>query len=111
MRLGAHHIAKIHYSFLSPIYLDAFRVEKIGGINLQGHFNGRSQFGKLGFETFSVWSHFEALNGIFWGQNVLKIYAHPLMLFYTLRPFQWCKNASIRARMKKLCLLQVDLPC
>jgi hypothetical protein len=30
------------------IYLDAFRVEKIGGINLQGHFNGRSQFGKLG---------------------------------------------------------------
>jgi hypothetical protein len=32
------------------IYLDAFRVEKIGGINLQGHFSVRSQFGKLGFE-------------------------------------------------------------
>jgi hypothetical protein len=34
------------------ICLDAFRVEKIGGINLQGHFSGKSQFGKLGFGTF-----------------------------------------------------------
>jgi hypothetical protein len=42
------------------ICIDTFRVEKIGGINLQGHFNGRSQFGKLGFETFR--SNFEASN-------------------------------------------------
>jgi hypothetical protein len=34
------------------IYLNPFRVEKIGGINLQGHFSGRSQFGKLGSGTF-----------------------------------------------------------
>jgi hypothetical protein len=34
------------------IYLDPFRVEKIGGINFQGHFSGRSQFGKLGYGTF-----------------------------------------------------------
>jgi hypothetical protein len=47
------------------IYIDAFGVEKIGGINLQGHFSGRSQFGKLGFETF--WGHFEASNKNFWG--------------------------------------------
>jgi hypothetical protein len=33
------------------IYLNAFRVEIIGGINLQGHFNDMSQFGKLWFET------------------------------------------------------------
>jgi hypothetical protein len=50
------------------IYLDAFRVEKIGGINLQGHFSGRSQFGKLGSRTFQ--SHFEALNDVFWGSGV-----------------------------------------
>jgi hypothetical protein len=31
---------------------------KIGGIHLQIDFNGKSQFGKLGFET--LWSHFEA---------------------------------------------------
>jgi hypothetical protein len=33
------------------IYIDDFIVEKIGGINMQGHFNTKSQFGKLGFET------------------------------------------------------------
>jgi hypothetical protein len=37
---------------LFSIYLDAFRVENIGGIILQVHFSGRSQFGKLGFKTF-----------------------------------------------------------
>jgi hypothetical protein len=50
------------------IYLDAFRVEKIGGIDLKGRFSGRSQFGKLGFGTFQ--SCFEALNSIFWGTGV-----------------------------------------
>jgi hypothetical protein len=50
---------------LFVIYLDPFRVEKIGGINLQGHFSGRSQFGKLGSGTFR--GHFEASNDIFWG--------------------------------------------
>jgi hypothetical protein len=34
------------------IYHDAFRVKKIGGISLQGHFSGKSQFGKLGSGTF-----------------------------------------------------------
>jgi hypothetical protein len=48
------------------IYLDPFRVEKIGGINLQGHLSGRSQFGKLGFVTFQ--GNFEASKDIFWGQ-------------------------------------------
>jgi hypothetical protein len=52
---------------LSVIYLDAFRAEKIGGIILQAHFNGRSQFGKLGFETFQ--SHLEASNNIFGGRK------------------------------------------
>jgi len=50
------------------IYLDAFKVEKIGGISLQVHFSGRSQFGKLGSGTFR--SHFEALNGFFRGCGV-----------------------------------------
>jgi hypothetical protein len=50
---------------LFVIHLDAFKVEKIGGINLHGHFSGRSEFGKLGFEAFL--SHFEASNDIFWG--------------------------------------------
>jgi hypothetical protein len=50
------------------IYLDAFKMEKIGAINLQGHFSGRSQFGKLGFGTLQ--SHFEELNDIFWGSSV-----------------------------------------
>jgi hypothetical protein len=54
------------------IYLDAFIVEKNGGINLQGHFNGRSNFGRLGFETFQ--SHFEASNGMFWGKNFPKFH-------------------------------------
>jgi hypothetical protein len=59
---------------LFSIYLDAFRVETIGGINLQGHFKGRSELGKLGFETFQ--SHFEASNDMFWGQEFLNfIYA------------------------------------
>jgi hypothetical protein len=53
---------------LFVIYLDAFRVEKIGGISLQGHFSGKSQLGKLGSETFQ--SHFEALNDVFWGSGV-----------------------------------------
>jgi hypothetical protein len=30
------------------IYLDALWVKKIGGINLQSHFSGWSQFGNLG---------------------------------------------------------------
>jgi hypothetical protein len=50
------------------IYIDAFKVEKIGGINLQSHFSGKSYFGKLGSETFGI--HFEALNGVFWGSIV-----------------------------------------
>jgi hypothetical protein len=44
----------------------------------------------------------------------LKLFQHgevPMMLFYTLRPFQWLKIVSIKARMKKLCLPQVDLSC
>jgi hypothetical protein len=50
------------------IYLDAFRVEKVGGIILQGHFSGRSQFGKLGSRTFR--GHFEESNDIFfWVKN------------------------------------------
>jgi hypothetical protein len=71
------------------IYLDAFRVEKIGGINLQGHFN-KSQFGKLGFETLQ--SHFEEPNGMFWGQNLHRFSMDPLTLIYTKIPFHWCKN-------------------
>jgi hypothetical protein len=59
------------------IYLDAFRVEKIGGINLQGHFSGRSQFGKLGFETFQ--SHFEASNDIFFGSKLSYNMLDPLI--------------------------------
>ena len=53
------------------IYLDAFRVEKFGGIKLQGHFIGRSQFGKLGSRTFQI--HFEASKVM-----VSKTCAHPL---------------------------------
>jgi hypothetical protein len=52
------------------IYLDALRVENIGGISWQGYFNGRSQFENLGFETFQ--SYFEEPNGIFRGQNFPK---------------------------------------
>jgi hypothetical protein len=37
---------------LFVIYLDAFSEEKIGGISLQGHFSGESQFGKLVSKTF-----------------------------------------------------------
>jgi hypothetical protein len=37
---------------LFVIYIDPFRVEKIGGISLQGHFNGKSQFEKLAFGIF-----------------------------------------------------------
>jgi hypothetical protein len=47
------------------VYVNPFRVEKIGGISLQGHFSGRSQFGKLGSGTFR--GHFEASNDIFLG--------------------------------------------
>jgi hypothetical protein len=48
-------------------------------------------FGKLGFEIF--WSHFEASNDIFWGQNFLSFSLDHMMLFYTSIPFQqWCKN-------------------
>jgi hypothetical protein len=54
------------------MYIDAFRVEKIGGINLQGHFSGKSQFGKLWSRTFQ--SHFEALNNIFWGYGGQNYY-------------------------------------
>jgi hypothetical protein len=36
---------------------------KIGGISLQGHFSGKSQFGKLGSGTFR--NHFEASYDIF----------------------------------------------
>jgi hypothetical protein len=53
---------------LFVIYLDAFKVEKIGGISLQGHFSDRSQFGKLGSISFQ--SHFEALNDAFGGFDV-----------------------------------------
>jgi hypothetical protein len=52
-------------TILFVIYLDDFKVEKIGGISLQGHFSGRSRFGKLGSGTFQ--SHFEAINGHFLG--------------------------------------------
>jgi hypothetical protein len=51
------------------IYLNLFRVEKNGGIDLQGHFSGRSQFGKLGSETFR--GHFKASNDIFGVKNFL----------------------------------------
>jgi hypothetical protein len=40
-------------------------MENFGGISLQGQFNGRSQFGKLGSGTFQ--SHVEALKYVFWG--------------------------------------------
>jgi hypothetical protein len=45
-----------------------FKVEKFGGINLQGRFSGRSKFGKLKFGTFL--SHFDALNNVFRGFGV-----------------------------------------
>ena len=56
------------------IYIDSFKVEKISGNILQGRFNDRSQFGRLGFETFSI--HFEELNGIF-GLNISQQYLIP----------------------------------
>jgi hypothetical protein len=65
-------------------------VEKIGGINLQGHFNGRYQFGKLGFET--LLSNFEASKGIFLGQNFPNNILDLVSLLYTSIPFQWFKN-------------------
>jgi hypothetical protein len=46
-------------------------VEKIEGIILHGHFNGKSHFGKLGFDTFQI--HFEASSGIFGGKIFLKL--------------------------------------
>jgi hypothetical protein len=71
------------------IYLDDFRMEKIGGINLQGHFSGRSQFGKLGFGTFR--SHFEELKGFFLEFGCSKFAPNTLIVFYTLIPFQRCR--------------------
>jgi len=59
--MGRYDLEWIIILFL--IYLDAFKEGKIQGINLQGNFSGRSEFGKLGFETF--WSYFEASNNIF----------------------------------------------
>jgi hypothetical protein len=50
---------------LFSMYLDPFKVEKLGGINLQGHFSDKSQFGKLGSGTFQ--DHFEASKDIFGG--------------------------------------------
>jgi hypothetical protein len=67
--LRAIHIDLYWIIILFFIYLDAFIVEKSGGISLQGHFNGRSQFGKLGFETFQT-HLFEASNDIFWGSKI-----------------------------------------
>jgi hypothetical protein len=75
---------------LFVICLDAFRVEKIGGINLQGHFNDKSHFGKLGFKTFLI--HFEALNDLFWGQNFPIPSWDPLIMIYTQITLQWHKN-------------------
>jgi hypothetical protein len=63
------------------IHINAFRVEKPEGISLQVHFNSRSQFGKLGFETFQ--SHFEALNDIFCEQKFLSFSLDPVTLIYT----------------------------
>jgi len=55
------------------MYIDAFKLEKHGGIILQGHFSGRSQFEELGSKTF--WSHFEKLNDMFLGFFVYTL--HP----------------------------------
>jgi hypothetical protein len=88
---------------LFVIYLDAFKVEKNGGIILQGHFSGRPQFGKFGFKTF--WSHFEALNDVFLGSGVKNLSTTPFMVFYTLRYFQRCKsfiNWSLYEKVKSL---------
>ena len=71
------------------IYLDSFSVERTGGINLQGHFSGRSQFEKLGSRTFQ--SHCEALNDVFLRFLCPKLVCTLLIVFYTLRPFQRCK--------------------
>jgi hypothetical protein len=60
--------------------------EKVGEINLQGHFNGRSYFGKLGFETSQ--SHFEVSNKIFWGKNFTNNSLDPMLLLYTSIYFQ-----------------------
>jgi hypothetical protein len=49
--------------------------KKMGGIELQVHFCGRSQFGKLGYRTFQ--SDFESLNRTFGGFSVQKILPHP----------------------------------
>ena len=76
---------------LFVIYLDAFKVEKFWGINLQGHFNGRSQFGKLGFKNFR--GHFEESNIVFWCKDNKKV----LKVFYTPIPFHRCENLPNRS--------------
>jgi hypothetical protein len=45
---------------------------------------------ELAFGTFQ--RYFEASNEIFWDKKFASIAFIPLTLFYTLRPFQWCKN-------------------
>ena len=36
------------------IYLDAFRVEEVGGINLYGHFSGRSSLENWGMKPYKA---------------------------------------------------------
>jgi hypothetical protein len=68
-------------------------VEKIEELACRAHFSGRSQFGNLGSRTFQI--HFEESNGSFGGQNFVIIASNPLIMFYTLRPFNDVKNTSI----------------
>jgi len=53
-------------------------------------FMGNSFFGDLGSKTLH--GSFGALNDIFWGQNLANTVPRLLVLLYTLRHFQQCKD-------------------
>jgi len=94
---------------INLIYISTLWVEKLEEFPCKAHFIGKFQFGKFGSKNF--WSHFKAWNGIFWGYNIQKLYQQ-LRYWYAYWYLSKCmKITSIRARMWKLFLSQVHLPC
>jgi len=63
-------------------------VEKIG-VGLQGHFNGKSHYRKLGFETFQ--SHFEVSKDIL-GLKISMMQLGPCGTILHIDTLQQCKN-------------------